>query len=169
MASDLLEAIVVMGPSGSGKSTLAQALAARTGGTFIEGDKHHPPANIRKLSSGVALTDADRGPFLDSIGRAIADLPRPAVVSCSALRRAHRDRLRSYAENIAFVWIDVPAEELARRLSRRRDHFMAPSLLPDQLATLEPPSAPERYAKIDGTLPTATQVDSVLRQLNTAL
>lgn len=167
--TDLPEAIVVMGPSGSGKSTLARALAARTGSAFIEGDEHHPPGNVRKLSSGVALTDADRWPFLDSIGRAIAESARPAVVSCSALRRAHRDRLRSYAEDIAFVWIDVPAEELARRLSRRRDHFMAPSLLADQLATLEPPSAPERCAKVDGTLPTAMQVEGVLRHFTPAL
>lgn len=156
-----LSAIVVMGPSGAGKSTLARALAGHIGARFIEGDEHHPVANREKLAAGVPLGEADRALFLDSIGRAINDEDDLVVVSCSALRRAHRDRLRSHANGILFVWIDVPAEELERRVRERRDHFMAPSLLCDQLANFEKPAAPEWFVRAEGTVPTADQVRAI--------
>jgi gluconokinase len=158
-------ALIVMGPSGCGKTTLSRALAAQTQSLFVEGDDHHPARNIARLTAGVPLTDEDRMPFLDSIGRTIVESARPTVVSCSALRRAHRDRLRSYTDDILFVWIDVPAEELARRLRQRQDHFMPPSLLADQLATFEPPAPPENYLRIDGSLPVSHQLEVILRHL----
>jgi carbohydrate kinase (thermoresistant glucokinase family) len=154
-----------MGPSGCGKSTLAQALAARIGCHFLEGDDHHPPANIAKMAAGVPLTDADRWPFLDAIGRAILAAPRPVVVACSALRRAHRDRLRSYVPDIQFAWIDAPPGELERRARGRDGHFMPPSLLPDQIATLEPPAPPERFVRVEAGLPTAKQVQAIVSHM----
>lgn len=157
--------IVVMGPSGSGKSTLAQALAAHLDCRFLEGDDFHPAGNLRKLASGVPLDEADRRPFLDSIGRAIARSQEPVVVSCSALRRAHRERLRSFAEDILFVWVDVPEGELECRTRRRGGHFMAPSLLADQLETFEPPAQTECAVRIDGQLPTTEQVGEIDRHL----
>lgn len=160
------EAIVVMGPSGCGKSTLARALARRCAWPFIEGDDHHPPQNIAKLEQGIPLSDEDRRPFLDSIGRAIRSTPRPVAVSCSALRRAHRERLRQYARKIMFVWIDVPADELRRRVQGRDGHFMPASLLDDQLATFEPPLQSECFIRVDGMLPTERQLRAVLRSLS---
>ena len=154
-----------MGPSGSGKSTLARALAARTGLAFVEGDEHHPFGNLCKMAAGRPLSNADRVPFLDSIGRAIAKADTPVVVSCSALRRAHRDRLRSYAGPILFVWIDVPEDELERRIRSRRGHFMPPSLLADQLANFEPPASPENFVRLKGNLPTAAQIEVIERRL----
>ncbi|WP_225425492.1 gluconokinase [Pelagerythrobacter rhizovicinus] len=159
------EAVVVMGPSGCGKSTLARALAAYGGWPMLEGDDHHPPRNKAKLARGVPLTEQDRVPFLDSIGRSIRASARPVVVSCSALRRAHREQLRRYARDILFAWVDVPADELDRRIRRRSDHFMPPSLLGDQLETLEPPARPERFVRIDGRLSTADQLRVVLSHL----
>lgn len=158
-------AIVIMGPSACGKSTLGGALAAQGGWPTIEGDDHHSPRNKAKMARGEPLTEDDRAPFLDSIGRAIRDAAHPVVVSCSALRRAHRERLRRYLRDILFVWIDVPAGELERRMRHRPGHFMPPSLLDDQLATLEPPAPPERFVRIDGTLPTADQVQALLPYL----
>lgn len=158
-------AIVVTGPSGCGKSTLAKALAAKGGWPMIEGDDHHPPRNKAKLARGVPLTDADRAPFLDSIGWAIRGAAAPAVVSCSALRRLHRERLRRHARDLLFVWIDLPAADLAKRMRRRAGHFMSPSLLGDQLATLEPPTAAERFVRVDGRLSTADQLRTVLPHL----
>lgn len=154
-----------MGPSGAGKSTLARALAERTGLAFVEGDEHHPPDNLRKMAAGEPLSEADRLPFLDSIGRAISRADRPVVVSCSALRRAHRERLRAYAEAILFVWIDVPEDELERRIRSRSGHFMPPSLLADQLATFEPPAPPERFVRLDGRLPLAAQLEELEQHL----
>ena len=158
--------IVVMGPSGCGKSTLAHALARRLDRPFVEGDDHHPAQNIDRLASGVPLTEADRKPFLDSIGRALRDTAVPPVVSCSALRRTHRDLLLGYAPETLFVWIDVPAEELERRVCRRDNHFMPPGLLVDQLAVLEPPAPPEPFIRVDGCAPTRDQLSSVLTQLS---
>lgn len=157
-----------MGPSGSGKSTLARALAARTEFALIEGDDHHSPENLRKLAAGVPLDDADRQPFLDSIGRVVAGSDGPVIVSCSALRRAHRDRLQTFAGEILFVWIDVPEDELKQRIRSRRGHFMPPSLLADQLMNFEQPALPERFVRLDGRLPTAQQLYALERQLGWA-
>lgn len=161
--------IVLIGPSGSGKSTLARALAAHLGWNFVEGDEHHSPGNLQKLSAGVPLSGADRKPFLDSIGRTVAASEEPVIVSCSALQRGHREQLRSFAEDILFVWADVPTDELERRMRGRPAHFMPPSLLADQLDTFEPPAPPECFIRIDGTLPTAWQVAQIEQHLATLL
>lgn len=157
--------IVVIGPSACGKSTLARALAEELGWKFVEGDDHHSAENRAKMAAGVSLDDADREPFLDSIGRQLAGCRGGVVASCSALRRAYRDRLREYCENILFVWIDVDRDELARRLRMRSDHFMPSSLLQSQLASFEPPSAGERFVKVDGALPTHSQVNAIRQWL----
>lgn len=157
-------AIVVMGPSGCGKSTLGLALAEALGWRFVEGDAHHPPENIVKMQAGEPLSEADRLPFLTGIGRELARAGG-AVASCSALRRAHRDILRSFAGDILFVWPDTPEQELARRIAGRTRHFMPASLLPSQLSSLEPPAADEAFLKLDGALPVASQVRAVLHHL----
>jgi gluconokinase len=134
--------IVVMGVSASGKSTVAARLAQELGWDFLEGDLLHTPANLAKLSRGEPLTDADRWPWLDAIAAWMAArLERgvDGVVACSALRRVYRDRLRQAGRGVRFVYLRVPRAELARRMQQRR-HFMSPSLLDSQLATLEEPA-----------------------------
>jgi gluconokinase len=158
-------AIVIIGPSGSGKSTLGAALAARLQCPFIEGDHHHPPENLAKMIAGRPLTDDDRKPFLDSVANALAASPRPAVASCSALRRIYRDRLRSRSGDIVFVWIDIAPRELARRLATRDGHFMPPSLLSDQVSAFEPPQSGEPFVTVDGRASVEEQVEAVLRAL----
>ena len=61
-----------------------------------------------------------------------------AVLACSALRRSYRDRLRE-AGAVGFVHLAADREVIARRIAAREDHFMPPSLLDSQYATLEPP------------------------------
>lgn len=149
----MIRPIVVMGPSGNGKSALGSALAARLGLPFIEGDACHPPANIAKMARGEPLDDADRAPFLDAVGAALAAQPHGAVAACSALKHAYRERLRQLVPGLLFVLPQVPRAELHRRMGARPGHFMPPSLLDSQLAALEPPQAGERIVLLDGTLP----------------
>jgi gluconokinase len=144
--------IVVMGVSGSGKSTLARALAEAWNWDFQEGDELHPPANIDKMRAGLALDDDDRRPWLERVAAWIAAEPargRDGVVTCSALKRRYRDRLRRAGAGVRFVCIELPPAELERRLRRRR-HFMPASLLDSQLRTLEVPDAAENVLVVAG-------------------
>lgn len=130
-----------MGVSGAGKTTLAQGIVDATGWDFLEGDELHPPENVAKMSSGTPLTDEDRWPWLRAVGEWISGREakgEPAVIACSALRRSYRDLLREGREHVEFLMIDVPAEELHRRLEERTDHYMKASMLQSQLDTLEP-------------------------------
>jgi len=133
--------VVVMGVSGSGKTTLAEGIAERLDWRFQEGDDLHPRTNVEKMSRGEPLTDDDRRPWLDAIGRWLderAAAGESAVLTCSALRRVYRDRLREGRPGVRFCHVVVSAETLRDRLEHRRGHYMPPSLLPSQLATLEP-------------------------------
>lgn len=163
----IARAIVVMGVSGIGKSTLAEALAARLGYMFVEGDAVHPAANIAKMSAGVALTDEDRWPWLDALAVLLADGARAGgvVLSCSALRRCYRDRLAAGTVTV-FVHPVLERADLEVRLSAREGHFMPASLLDSQLATLEAPDAREEaVCTVDAAYPTAVQVEHVLAGL----
>jgi len=51
---------------------------------------------------------------------------------------------------VRFVYLDVPADVLRRRLEQRAHHYAPPELLDSQLATLEPP---RDAIRVDGTLP----------------
>lgn len=137
-------AVVVMGVSGSGKTSIGEGLAAGLGMPLLEGDQFHPESNIAKMSSGTPLIDEDRWPWLDAIARAMRDAPGGVIVTCSALRRVYRDRLRDGAGRpLLFVFLNGSKETIAARLAERKGHFMPPSLLDSQFATLEPPDADE--------------------------
>ncbi|MCA1370185.1 gluconokinase [Bradyrhizobium sp. BRP14] len=132
--------VVVMGVCGCGKSTVGERLASYLGARFIEGDSLHSVENVEKMRSGIPLTDADRWPWLDAVGRRLAD-EGAVVVSCSALKRAYRERLRVLAGRpITFVFLQGTRATLAARLSERSGHFMPSALLDSQFATLELPS-----------------------------
>ncbi|HTV77342.1 MAG TPA: gluconokinase [Steroidobacteraceae bacterium] len=161
----MTRALVVMGVTASGKSTLGQALARALGWTFIEGDTLHPAANIAKMASGRALDDQDRIPFLDNVARAIASRTTNVVISCSALKRAYRDRLRRAEPALLFLLPEVRREVLQRRLQQRGDHFMPATLLDSQLADLEPPRADEAIIRIDGEAPLDAQVSATVAAL----
>ena len=138
---------IIMGVSACGKSTYARALVAASGARFVEGDDLHGAANIARMQAGIALTDDDRWPWLDRIAAAVNEAlseGASVVATCSALRRAYRDRLRAgIAAPVRFVLLDVPRDELRRRMAERPGHFMPPELLDSQLATLEWPGADE--------------------------
>jgi len=145
--------VIVMGVSGSGKTTLAISLAEALGWDFLEGDDLHPAANVGRMAHGIPLTDADRRPWLEAIGRWIdvhSAAGASAVVSCSALRRSYRDVLRAGRPGVRFCHVAVDPDLLAERLSRRRGHYMPASLLASQLATLEPLEPDEPGVVVDG-------------------
>lgn len=139
-----LTKIVVMGVAACGKTSVGEALAARCGMSFVDGDGLHPAQNIAKMSRGEPLTDEDRSPWLDRVGAVLADRaahPGGVVVACSALRRLYRDRIRAGAgAGLAFVFLDITVEEARRRIAARRNHFMPPALVESQFATLERPA-----------------------------
>ena len=159
--------VVIMGVCGSGKTTVGKALAARTGGTFIEGDSFHPEANVEKMRSGQPLTDDDRQGWLESLGEEIGEHASneaaPCFVGCSALKASYRDILREGAPNLQIVWLTGSRDVLAQRMNERRGHFMPAGLLDSQLATLE---APHRAIVVGVDQTPRTIVDSVLEQLN---
>lgn len=155
--------VVVMGVSGCGKSTVGRLLAQRIGAEFLEGDELHPPRNVERMASGIALTDADRRDWLRAIAQQLADAHsarHALVVSCSALKRSYRNTLRTASHDLAFVHLAASTEVLEPRLQSRIGHFMPTSLLASQLQTLEAPTADERAITLDAILP----VDQLVAQ-----
>lgn len=160
--------IVVMGVAGSGKTTIATLLAERLGVDYAEADRFHSAENIAKMSAGTPLTDADRAPWLAAIRdwlSAEAEAGRPGVVTCSALKRAYRDVLRDARGRVWFVHLTGSPEVLAERMTHRTGHFMPTSLLPSQLATLEPLADDEDGITIDVSATPPEIVDAVLSRL----
>jgi gluconokinase len=145
----MVSPIVVMGVSGSGKSTVGAALAQRLRVPFADADDFHPPANIAKMTAGHPLDDHDRGPWLEAIGRWLAEHPDGGVMSCSALKRSYRDQLRRHEPDIQFVHLSGPPEVIARRQASRPGHFMPASLLASQFEILEALGPDEHGLTID--------------------
>ncbi|NKM54623.1 AAA family ATPase [Rhizobium anhuiense] len=146
-------AIIVMGVSGCGKSSVGEKLAEALHLAFVEGDALHPAANVEKMSKGIPLTDEDRMPWLDLIGedmQASLDKSEGIIVSCSALKRVYRDRLRAaVGGNLFFVYLEGSKALLTKRMGERKGHFMPVSLLESQLATLEVPTGEPGVVTVD--------------------
>ena len=157
-----------MGVSGCGKSLVGAALAKAMGAAFAEGDSYHPAANIARMSSGLALRDEDRWGWLDAIADEIAEADRNGralVVTCSALKRAYRDRLRLASGRISFVYLDVGRDTAAARVAGRKGHFMPASLIDSQFAALEPPTPDEKAIAVDASRDPGELVGEVLSAL----
>ncbi|RAS67119.1 gluconate kinase (SKI family) [Lentzea atacamensis] len=154
--------IVVMGVSGSGKTTTGAELARRLRVPFADADEFHPASNIAKMSAGVPLDDADREPWLAAIARWLAEHTDGGVVTCSALKRAFRDRLRTAAPAAYFVHLAGDSEVVAARVAARAGHFMPVALVASQFAALEPLEPDERGLVLDLDQPVDVLVDTCL-------
>ncbi|MFV2118888.1 gluconokinase [Streptomyces sp. Act-28] len=142
--------VVVMGVAGTGKTTIGPLVAERLGVPYAEGDDFHPAANVAKMSAGVPLDDADRGPWLDAIGRWAGERAGlGGVVSSSALKRSYRDRLRAAAPGAVFLHLTGDRALIEARRTARRGHFMPTALLDSQFATLQPLGDDEAGVAVD--------------------
>jgi gluconokinase len=158
--------LVVMGVSGAGKSTVGGLIAARLGLGFNDADDFHPAANIAKMSSGAPLTDDDRWPWLDAIGAHLAaHRDVGCVVTCSALKRVYRDRLRRAAPELRFLHLHGDMALVAARQAARQGHFMPASLVESQFATLEPPGPEEEVIGLDVAEPADVLAEIAIRAL----
>ncbi|XP_020668479.3 putative gluconokinase isoform X1 [Pogona vitticeps] len=160
--------LVVMGVSGSGKSTVGSQLADKLGWKFYDGDDYHPKENRKKMAEGIPLNDQDRIPWLcclHDILRRDHESGQNAILACSALKRMYRCILETRESDfrsvthrreedrpaplkILFIHLDGPADLIAKRIEKRKGHFMPAALLQSQFDTLEPPSPPENFLTI---------------------
>jgi gluconokinase len=161
--------LVVMGVAGAGKSTVGRLLAERLGVPFREGDDLQPPENVAKMAAGIPLTDDDRWPWLERVAGWVASRRRAGgggVVTCSALKRAYRDRIAA-GGGVVFVFLVLDRETLHERLAHRRGHYMPAVLLGSQLETLEEPRSGEPVVLVPATASPEDLVDRILEQLGT--
>ena len=156
--------LIVMGVTGAGKTTVGQALAQQLGWKFADADDYHSVANVAKMRAGIALTDPDRAPWLAALHNAIAAwlVHRDNVVlACSALKRSYREILLVGAE-VKLVFLRVDRKLVVERLAARQHHYMNPSLIESQFATLE---APDGAVIVDAHRPVEEQVTDIRRAL----
>ena len=156
-----------MGVSGCGKSTLGRELVKALGYPLIEGDEHHLAASKAKMRAGIALVDADREPWLDHIGALLAKSPGGAVLTCSALKKTYRARLRAQVPELKFVFIEIERAAAEERVATRPSHMFPASLVANQFATLESPKAEPGVITVSADQPITAQVDAVVRWLGT--
>ena len=148
--------VIIFGVSGAGKTTVGKLLAGEVGWHFIEADDFHPAANIQKMRTGHPLTDEDRWPWLDCLREQIEQLlsaGKNAVLACSALKRAYRDRLR-ISDEVKFVFLHGDCALVEKQLRKRHGHFMDANLLKSQFDDLEEPQPGENVLTLElGRMP----------------
>ncbi len=155
-----------MGVAGCGKSAVSERLARALRLPLIEGDSFHPPANIDKMRRGLPLQDEDRAGWLQALGEQLRSHPAGAVLTCSALKRAYRDRLRQAAPGLAFVHLRLTPTQALARVAARKDHFYPPSLVESQFAALEDPAGESGVVGVDASQALDTVVAEAVRRLH---
>lgn len=156
--------VVIGGVSGTGKTTVGVLLATRLNWLFADGDAFHPAASIAKMRAGVALTDADRWPWLRAIGGWMDERTaagEPAVIACSLLKHAYRSLLLDRRPDARLAFLTASRELLQARLAARHGHFFSPRLLDSQLADLELPQPGANVLVLAADLPAARLADEI--------
>lgn len=146
--------VVVMGVAGCGKSSLGSVLAAAEGAQLIEGDAYHSASNREKMQRGIPLTDADRAGWLDTLAAQLRAHPAIVVLTCSALKRAYRDRLRAATAGLRFVFMEIDPSSARARVEARA-HFFSPTLIASQFEALESPVGEPGVLRVDALAPLA--------------
>lgn len=164
-----VRSIVVMGVSGSGKTTIGLALSKKLNCAFSDADLLHTPEHITKMSSGHALDDEDRWPWLRSVGERIKAYKGDrlgSVTACSSLKRSYRDVLRDYVPNLFFVFLGGSLGIITARVEERPNNVLPPTLLASQFDVLEPLEADEVGLRVDGEKDPDEIVNLVVRHFS---
>src|SRR6266446_2556684 len=157
--------LVLMGVSGSGKTTIGELVAKRLGWRFIEGDEYHPRENVAKMAAGIPLEDSDRWPWLEKINEELLKIQKQgksAVVGCSALKQAYRERLARGLRNFEIVYLRGDFALVQSRIAARTHRFMPATLLQSQFDALEPPA---HAIEIDVSAPIESSLSKIRKQL----
>ncbi|KAI8052958.1 hypothetical protein BDF22DRAFT_743632 [Syncephalis plumigaleata] len=154
---------------------------------YIEADDHHSKQNLIKMSSGLALTDEDRWPWLNALCMAVNErgdyLARQLVsnngqsihlyLACSCLKRIYRDVFRKQlAYPVRFIYLNVSQQCAEQRAATRIAHFMPSSLVASQFAVLESPTDDEHTSNssdvitLDGEMTASTLLTMAIDTLN---
>lgn len=168
-----MNSIVIMGVAGCGKSSLGVVLAQANHLKMLEGDDYHSPASREKMRQGIPLTDADRDGWLTTLADALRAQPQGLVVTCSALKRSYRERLRQAAPALRFVFMDIDKPHAQARVGARApSHFFSTTLVDNQFATLESPVGEAGVLRVDALRPLAdlqTEVSAWLHHTTEAV
>jgi len=153
-----------MGVEGSGKTTVGKSLAQELGWRFVDADDFHSALYKEKMSRGIPLDDADRGPWLRAIHNFVAgqvEEGQNLVLACSALKQSYREQLGKGLE-MKVVYLKGSFELFYSRLQKRQAHFARESLLASQFESLEEPAD---AITIDAAFPET----EIVRQIKSAL
>ena len=156
--------VIIMGTTGAGKTTIGTLLAAQLNWQFADADTFHPPANIKKMSEGIPLNDADRAPWLEAMRKAILEwiaVGKNVVLACSALKRDYRNELRPSPE-VKIIYLKGTYALFAERIRHRHGHFAGEAILADQFADLE---EPDEAITVEAALPPQQIVAEIRKQL----
>lgn len=144
--------VVFMGVAGCGKSTVAAAVASAVGLPLVEGDDFHSASNLDKMRRGIALTDDDRDDWLGTLSESLRSSSGGIFLTCSALKRKYRDRLRQAAPGLRFVFLELSPEAAQARVAARASHFFSADLVASQFAALESPVGEPKVLRVDATV-----------------
>ncbi len=157
--------VVLFGVAGSGKTTIGHLLAEELGWNFYDADEFHPASNLEKMGQGIALTDADRWPWLETLRELLKERiarKENLILACSALKEEYRDYLQ-ISDEIKWIFLKGEYGLVADRFEQRRGHFMNSNLLRSQFETLEEPKRDALVVDVDATPERIVQI--IRRQL----
>ena len=135
--ADVRVILIVVGVAGSGKTTIATALAQRLGWPFEEGDELHPASDIAQTHSAHPLDDRHQWSWLEKVAAWIdrcRQVGTGGVITCSALRRSHRDFLTRGRPQVRVVYLHGERVLIEKRLAERKDRSMPTDILDRHLA-----------------------------------
>jgi gluconokinase len=114
------------------------------------------------MRQGIPLTDADREPWLASLGKIIdasMESREPGILACSALKQRYRDTLTR--PGLRFIYLRGDLASIRARMEGRQ-HFMPVKLLESQFLALEEPAD---AIVVDVALSIEAQVDYIASAL----
>ncbi len=121
-------------------------------------------AGCGKSSLGASVSRATGLPLVEGVDH---QGPAGSVMTCSALKASYRARLRAAAPGLRFVFLEIQkADALQRVAARGAAHFLSTTLVDNQFATLEDPTAEHGVLPVDAMAPLPLLTSQVSQWLN---